>query len=67
MNPSAAGALIALTFLSASCAIREPPGTLTSVSRYETSKPPPMNPDRTIVEQDCRQPALWQRGNLRCM
>lgn len=67
----AAGAVIVLTIITASCASSDSPGTygksrsIATDSMY-TSRPAPMEPSRTVAEQDCTKPIDLDRGNLLC-
>ncbi len=62
-----------LAILTASCAGRETRDQygyaerVSTDNKYATSRPPPMDPERRIVEQDCRGPVDWRQGNLRCI
>lgn len=68
----AAGAVIVLAIVTASCAHRDPrdpqakTGNVVTDSTYTTVKPPPMAAGRNIAEQDCSKPIDIDRGNLRC-
>jgi hypothetical protein len=38
-----------------------------SATRQAKGAPPPMDPNRKVHEQDCSQPPVLDRGNLRCI
>ena len=63
----AAGALVVLVVITASCANSDSVAMYGSDSRYGDSRPPAMDPSRKIAEQDCGKAIDPFSGNLRCM
>lgn len=60
-------AAIALICCTASCASRDSMGNYgVTAERYGAVKAPPMDPTRTVNDQDCSKPVVSDRGNLRC-
>ena len=56
-----------LVLAAASCAPerRDSPYGM-SVTYSAAGRPVPLDPVRTVAEQDCTQPIVLERGNLRC-
>lgn len=65
--------VIVVALVTASCANRNfrdgsdvTAGTISADPERTVARPVPMDPRRTIAEQDCTKPIELDRGNLRC-
>jgi hypothetical protein len=59
--------VLLLVLAAASCAAERPDSSYgMSVTYSAAGRPVPLDPARTVAEQDCTKPIALYRGNLRC-
>jgi hypothetical protein len=59
--------VLLLVVAAASCATERRDSSYGMSVRYSAPRPPaPLDPARTVAEQDCSKPIVLDRGNLRC-
>jgi hypothetical protein len=59
--------VLLLVLAAASCATERPDSSYgMSVTYSAPGRPAPLDPARTVAEQDCTKPIALYRGNLRC-